>query len=117
MLFSPETFGIPETKLIRVLIVLFDIVVGLLEKLSVHAALAPEAAQCFAARESGLPHQSSIAGALRGLPFRRPLRFPLLPERAVDKLYLRFKLSLTIRQYLSNRLLLRIGQRIEVNKF
>jgi hypothetical protein len=79
--------------------------------------MAAEAAQCFAAIESGLSYQSAIAGALRGLPFRRPLRFPLLPERAVDKLYLRFKLSLPIRQYLSNRPLLGIGQRIEVDLF
>jgi hypothetical protein len=79
--------------------------------------LAPEAAQRFAAIESNLQHQSAIAGALRGLPFRRPLRFPLLPERAVDTLYVRFKHSLPIRQYLSKRLLLGIGQRIEVDLF
>jgi hypothetical protein len=79
--------------------------------------LAPEAAQFLTAIESNLQHQSAIAGALRGLPFRRPLRFPLLPERALDKLYLQFQLSLPIRQYLSNRLLLGIGQRIEVDLF
>jgi hypothetical protein len=60
---------------------------------------------------------SSNRWALRGLPFRSSLGFPLLRERAVEDLYIRFNLSLAIRQYFSNLFLLASGQRVEVDEF
>lgn len=75
--------------------------------------LEAEAARCSAAIEMGPAARIFIAGAIRSLPFG----FPLLRERAVEELYLRFKLSLTIGQYLSNLLLLASGQRAEIDDF